>query len=61
MKLLLGRALMDRKDDKEEIMLELDEIKAQLQAPGPQDEPPCKETQWDWISQPSAWMMFEQL
>jgi hypothetical protein len=30
MKLLLGRAMMDRKDDKEEILLQLDEIQAQL-------------------------------
>jgi hypothetical protein len=30
MKLLLGKAMMDKKDDKEEIMLHLDEIQAQL-------------------------------
>jgi hypothetical protein len=30
MKILLGKAMMDKKDDKEEIMLHLDEIQAQL-------------------------------
>jgi hypothetical protein len=30
MKLLLGRVLMDRKDDKDKVLLQLDEIQAQL-------------------------------